>query len=212
MLSLTLSLGVWQLERLRWKHDLLSQIERGEAMAPLPLPSHPEPFRRYTVVGRFAPGQVSYGAEVRSAAAGAAMGAHDVAALLRADAPPVIVDRGWVPTGVLAAPPLGVVTVSGYVRPPEHTPWMGAKDDPAARRFFALDPVAIGSALNIPTVAPFTLVVIGPPGQSPEPVQTLPRPPNDHLSYAATWFSLSAALVAVFLVYARQTLRRKTAP
>ena len=82
----------------------------------------------------------------------------------------------------------------GYVRPPEHPRWFGATDDPAARRFFALDPAAIGAALGLAEVAPFTLVALGPAGGVPEPAQALPRPPNDHLGYAITWFGLAGLL------------------
>jgi surfeit locus 1 family protein len=86
---------------------------------------------------------------------------------------------------------------------------MGAADDPVHRRFYALDPAKIGASLGYSTVAPFTLVAIGPAGSVPDPIQAMPRPPNDHLSYAITWFSLSAALVVVFVVYVRQMIRQE---
>ena len=41
----------------------------------------------------------------------------------------------------------------------------------------------------------------------PEPASALPRPPNDHLNYALTWFGLAASLVAVFGAYVRKVLR-----
>jgi surfeit locus 1 family protein len=34
----------------------------------------------------------------------------------------------------------------------------------------------------------------------------LPRPPNDHLSYAITWFGLAAVLLVVFVVYATKKI------
>jgi surfeit locus 1 family protein len=94
---------------------------------------------------------------------------------------------------------------------PEPSTWTSASDDPGQRRFYSLDPAAIGASLGHPSVAPFALIVIGPAGSIPEPVQTLPRPPNDHLSYALTWFSLSVALVIVFFVYVRQSLHGESA-
>ncbi len=209
MLALTLSLGFWQIERLAWKRGLLSEIERGEAMAPVSLGDDPPAFQRVTVAGRFRPGVVRYGAEVRSAGGPAVMGAHLVSALERPGADPVIVDRGWAPLDAPAEPTPAAVEVVGYVRPPEHTPLFGPKDDPVGRRFFALDPAAIGASLGLVRVAPYTIVAMGPPGSMPEPATALPRPPNDHLSYAITWFALSAALVGVLAVYTRQTLRQE---
>jgi surfeit locus 1 family protein len=209
MLGLTLGLGVWQLQRLVWKTTLLASIDAGEAAAPVNLPSSPTPFRRYFLTGRFAPGQAWYGAEVRQTSTGAVMGAHVMSVVIRPDLPAVVVDRGWAPDGADLPPEPALATLEGYIRAPEHVPWMGAKDDPAQRRFYALDPAAIGKSLGFASVAPYTFVVMGKANGSPEPVQALPRPPNDHLSYAITWFSLAAALVVVFIVYARQTFRRE---
>jgi surfeit locus 1 family protein len=80
-----------------------------------------------------------------------------------------------------------------------------------ARRFFTLDPVAIGAAVGQPTVRPFVLVALatGPAiaGHWPEPAQHLPRPPNNHLSYAITWYGLAVALLAIFIVWARKGSR-----
>ena len=208
MLALTLSLGVWQLQRLSWKRGLLAEIDRGEAGSPVPLGANPVPFQRVRVEGRFMPGVARYGAEVRSSRAGAAMGAHLLSPLAGPGADPVIVDRGWAPLGFDDAAPPGPVVVDGYVRPPEYPVRFGAADDPAARRFFALDPAAIGASLGLARVAPFVVVALGPQGVLPEPASALPRPPNDHLSYALTWFGLSATLAVVFAIHVRQTLRQ----
>ena len=48
-----------------------------------------------------------------------------------------------------------------------------------------------------------------PPGAYPEPATAMPRPPNNHLSYAITWFSLSVILVVIFAVFVRQTLQAR---
>ncbi len=45
----------------------------------------------------------------------------------------------------------------------------------------------------------------------PEAGETVLRFPNNHLSYAFTWFGMAAALVAVFVVWAySQRKRRET--
>lgn len=84
-----------------------------------------------------------------------------------------------------------------------------ATDDTELRRFYTLDPAAIGAALSLGRVAPFTLVALGPtpPEGYPDPAKRLPRPPNDHLSYAITWYSLAGTLLVVFFVYSRKVLR-----
>jgi surfeit locus 1 family protein len=89
----------------------------------------------------------------------------------------------------------------GYIRLPETPNFLSASDDPEGLRFYTLNPAAIGAALGVPDVAPFTLVALrdkrGAAG-APEPAEGLPRPPNNHLQYALTWFGLAGALLAVF--------------
>ena len=143
------------------------------------------------------------------------IGSHVLFPLQRPGAPAVLVDRGWAPPDAPVPSPPGEVQVVGYVRPPDHASWFSVGDSPGTHTFYTLDPAVIGPALGVPDVAPFTLVALGdaaPPGAYPEPATALPRPPNDHLSYAVTWFGLSAALVAVFAVYVRQVLMRRRVP
>ena len=54
-----------------------------------------------------------------------------------------------------------------------------------------------------------TLVALGPaPSQGyPDPAKHLPRPPNDHLQYALTWYGFAATLLVIFFLYARKVLR-----
>ena len=63
--------------------------------------------------------------------------------------------------------------------------------------------LAIGAALGNPQVAPFTLVALAPSAfGGAQPATELPRPTNNHLQYAFTWFGLSGALMAVFISWA----------
>jgi surfeit locus 1 family protein len=134
------------------------------------------------------------------------IGAQLLLPLERAGAPTVLVDRGWVAEHAKPATPPGIISIEGFVREAEVPSWFSAPDDPAGRRFFTLNPAVIGRALGLESVAPFTLVVLQkgekPPPDGPIPAEHLPRPPNDHLSYAITWFGLALVLAIVFGVYA----------
>ncbi len=136
-----------------------------------------------------------------------ATGAERLQLLQRPDGPPLLVDLGWVPTEGTAPPAAtGSATVEGYARAPEHPHWFSPDNDPAAHRFYTLDPAVIGAALRQGNVAPFTLVAMGRPTDTPPiPATALPRPPNNHLQYALTWFGLAAALVGVFVVWVRES-------
>lgn len=208
MLGITLSLGVWQVERLRWKRGLLSEIDRAEASPPIPLSDPPVPFEKVEVTGTFRPDLAAhYGTEVRSTAAGAQLGSQLVVPLDRPGKPVLLIDRGWLPDDTAPKTPAGPVTLTGYVRPAETGNPFAPGPDQAARRFWSLDPAVIGRSLGLASVEPYTVVLLGPATASPMPAQALPRPPNDHLGYAATWFGLSACLIAVFAIYVRRTLR-----
>ncbi len=210
MLALAIGLGVWQVQRLAWKTQLLAEIDRGEAAPPIPLPADPRPFTKVRVRGLLRQDLAAlYGIEVRSTQAGPVLGAFLLNPLERDGTDPIIVDRGWVPSDVPRDTASIPATVEGYVRAPEQPLRFGATDDPVARRFYALDPAAIGASLGLRRVAPFTLVVLGgvDPGVFPEPSLALPRPANNHFIYALTWFGLAAALLAVFGVYVRKSLK-----
>jgi surfeit locus 1 family protein len=206
MLCLLLGLGVWQLQRRAWKGDLLARIDAAEQLPAVPMPSHPDPFAKVRLEGILRPDlSVLYGAEVRSDT----LGAHLVMPLEREGAATVLVDLGWVPSQRDYRQTLPVGAVEGFIRPGEQAGRFSAKDDSAKRLFYTLDPVAIGAALGVADVAPFVLVAVGPsrPGVLPDPVQALPRPPDNHLQYALTWFGFAATLLIIFGLYARKTLQ-----
>lgn len=214
MLIVLLALGTWQVRRLFWKEDLLARIDHAEASPPIPLPAAPSPFTKVSVTGTFLPDEAAlYGADVRTIASGPEMGARMIVPMRQTNGEVILVDRGWVP---LSRPgpidqPQGTVTVSGYVRFGDTEHWFSAADDPAGRRFFTLDPKKIGDAVGQPNTSPFVLVLLaqrptadGRSDHWPDPAQHLPRPPNNHLSYAITWYGLAVALLAIFVIWARK--------
>jgi surfeit locus 1 family protein len=201
VLGLLLFLGTWQVQRLQWKNDLIARIAASEAAPAAPLAEPPEPFRKVAVTGRFDHGREALlGLEVR----GPVLGARLLTPLLREGAAPVLVDRGWVPVdraGAVARPE-GRVTIEAWVHPGDRAGMFAATDDAAGRRFYTFDPPAIGAALGLRDVAPYGLVVLGPAGGLPDPARTLPRPTNNHLGYAITWYGLALSLVGVLAAFA----------
>ena len=209
MLIVLIGLGSWQVQRLHWKQDAIARIAHAEANAPMPLTADPAPYSKVVVQGHLREDlAVQYGAEVRETPSGPKMGAHTIVPLEREHAPPLLVDLGWVPLMPNAAleRPDNPVSLTGYVHPPEARGWFSATDNAVERRFYTLDPPAIAAALRLAKTEPFVLIALGPKPASlwPEPAHRLPRPSNNHLSYAITWYGLAAALVVVFLVYARK--------
>jgi surfeit locus 1 family protein len=201
--SILIGLGIWQIKRLHWKQGLLAQIDAAEQASPVELAATTPPlFTRVVVHGVLRGDRIAlYGAEVR----GAHLGAQAIEVLDRVGAKPVLVDLGWVPADHFRpAPASGPRDITGYVRLPETPNFLSAPDDVEGLRFYTLNPATIGAALGAPDAAPFTLVALKNPlavplpAGAPEPADSLPRPPNNHLQYALTWFGLAAALLGVF--------------
>ncbi|GLK56926.1 surfeit locus 1 family protein [Methylopila capsulata] len=225
-LGLLVALGVWQLERLAWKNDLVARISARTEAPPVAAPAEADwpaldfdawGYRRVNLTGTFA-----HQNEVRVyVALGDARGPLSgpgyfvLTPLVRADGSAVIVNRGFVPEplGDPARRPetlvAGPVTVTGLLRVPEDRNLFTPADDPAKRLFFARDPKAIAAGLRLTRVAPFTVDADATPnpGGLPQGGETRLTFPNRHLEYALTWFGLAAALAAVFAVYAVRALR-----
>lgn len=218
MFVVLLGLGTWQVRRLAWKEAILAQIAQAEAAPPVPLPptldgTVPEPFTKVAVTGTLMHDRSAlFGAEVRDTRAGSELGALLIEPLQRDGAPPLLVDRGWVPMKSAApvALPQGAVTIAGYVHQADRPGLFSAHDDVPGRHFYTLDPDAIGAALGLNRVAPFILIALGSPppqGGLPIPAEHLPQPPNNHLAYAITWYGLAGALLVIFTVWARKAAR-----
>ncbi|MFN8982808.1 MAG: SURF1 family protein [Alphaproteobacteria bacterium] len=207
VLIILLGLGTWQAQRLAWKNDVLARIAAAEGAPPAPFSDPPVPYAKLEVLGRFDHGREALlGVEIRANRRGARL----VVPFLRDSGPPVLVDRGWVPIDGLAGLPRpeGPQRIMGYVRFGEPAGRFAAQNDVAGRRFYHYDPAAIGAALGVPGMAPYGLVLLGQPGSLPEPAQILPRPRNNHLGYAITWYGLALSLVGVFVAFAWRGRKR----
>ncbi len=211
--SILIGLGVWQIRRLNWKEEILARIDAAEQSAPVELTSETPPlFTRVTVRGVLRGGRAAlFGAEVR----GDHMGAQAIEVLDRDGERPVLVNLGWVVTdGGRPKVVSGPRDLTGYIRLPETANFLSAPDDPEGLRFYTVNPAAIGAALGVPDVAPFTLVVLRDklgaalPVGAPAAAEGLPRPPNNHLQYALTWFGLAGALLVVFVAWVAKKQNR----
>jgi surfeit locus 1 family protein len=214
-LAILISLGCWQLRRLAWKEELLAKIE-SRAHAPAEaVPSEAEwqelkpedyEYRRVGVSGTFLNDDETY--LFRAAANGPV---YRVLTPLRlTNGATVLVDRGIVPldlrdpTRRAAGQIEGEVQVTGLMRAPEPRNFFTPADRPDRREWYSRDPEAVAKAIDLARAAPFSIDLEAPaaPGGWPRAGATIRDIPNDHLSYALTWFGLAATLAGVFVAYA----------
>jgi surfeit locus 1 family protein len=220
--AVLIGLGLWQLQRLAWKNAILAEIEERVDAMPQPLPPQPawaglEPddyeYRHVTLDGIF--DHTKEALVFRGTAAGPGYFVLTPLQLLSGGI--VIVNRGFVPTGKAPAATraqgqiAGIVHVSGLMRKPEPRNAFTPADNPARGEYFTRDPGLIAAHFALSGAAPFTVDAdaIPVPGGLPVGGATELAIPNNHFSYALTWFGLAIGLFGVFAVFA---WRKVTAP
>ena len=198
--AILMSLGKWQLDRLAWKENILSQIDARIGDAPVDLPETPDPeadkYMPVTVTGTFEPRGLRVLASRKIIGAG-----HRIITVFDVDGRQIMVDRGFLKNGdAPGAFPDGPVTVVGNLHWPDEIDGFTPDTDSARNIWYARDVDAMAAALG---TEPVLLIAASQtdPAITPLPVDTAAIP-NDHLQYAITWFSLAliwAAMTGFFL-------------
>jgi surfeit locus 1 family protein len=213
LFALLLSLGVWQLQRLHWKLDLIAQIQRN-MHAPaisldqaLKLGLERAQYRRVAVTGTLDNAKESY---VYTTGLQGRPGYHILTPLLLAGRIAVIVDRGYVPLALRdpasrpGSEPGGIVQIVGVLRTSDKPNLFTPRANLRERVWFARDVEAMAGCDHLRLAAPIVLEAVATSGQKwPRGGQTRIDLPNDHLQYALTWFLLAAALLVVYVAYHR---------
>jgi surfeit locus 1 family protein len=210
---LLIGLGVWQVQRLKWKTDLLHHIDALQTAKARPIGPVLDAIRRgvdadYTRVSLDCPDVETRPVLRLFMPYQGLMGYRLVTACPLAGAPyaSVLVNRGFIgQEGV--EPPRDVPgraigrPVVGVLRRPTDRNFVTPHNQPAANLWYWSDVPAMAAALHAQAPAPLVLML-----ESPAPASGEPRPvalpanlPNNHLGYAITWFGLAAALAGVYL-------------
>lgn len=207
-LALLIWLGVWQLQRLEWKQEILARIDARIAAAPVPLPVTPDPvLDEYLAVT--ATGEIGSPAILVQASHKRFGPGFRVIAPFTTGGRRILVDRGFLPDAERRnALPAVAATLTGTLHWPDEVDGYTPAPDAKTGIWFARDVPALAAALG---TEPVLLVVRStsedPPAVTPMPVDTAGIP-NDHLQYAVTWFLL-AAVWAAMSIYWLAGLRRR---
>lgn len=195
------ALGVWQLQRMQWKRDLIARVEARVDAPPVSIPPRTrwpqidaasDEYRRVRVTGRYLPGSEARTQAVTDLGAGSWV----LTALQTERGELVFVNRGFVPTGEQANPaPDGPVSTVGLLRLPEPHGGFLRRNDPAADRWYSRDVEQIARARGVPPArtAPFFIDAEADATRAgwPRAGMTVVRFRDTHLSYALTWFALA---------------------
>lgn len=214
-----IGLGLWQLERLAWKNELIVAVEiANEAEPAVTLPAVEllpySEYKKMRLTGHF------FGKELLMTPRywHTKIGYNLVQPFKLQDGTAVLVNRGWVPvdkkepgTRLESMAPKDAVTVEGDIRKTGRKNWVTPDNNPEKNLWFWYDIPAMEKALKMKGLPEIVIDQTSAAGQA-----DLPRPNepsihnlrNDHLGYAITWFATALAGLLIWLFY---HLERKSA-
>ena len=211
--AILVGLGVWQLQRLKWKEGLLAHIAALQSAPARPLADALKAGGDldFTRVSFECPNLLSSPrARVYGVQDGEIAYRQMVACLVPGGAGSVLVDIGYeacvdkAPTAPFSGPLIGIL------RKPDARTFVTPPDQPANKLWYWRDLKSMAQTLGAGPPIPVFLAL----EQGPQPPtgcklarSAIPANiPNRHLEYALTWFGLAAALVGVYLA---MLLRRR---
>jgi surfeit locus 1 family protein len=214
MLAVLLGLGFWQLERLRWKLALISEMTRNMHSAPISMRRAmaiglaQSQYRRVLLSGRYINSREAY---IFATDPEGAPVYHVWTPIVLDGGGVMIVDRGIVPLALRdprtrpAGELQGEQRVAGVLRNPDGNGPFTPAPQLAQRIWYARDLAGIAAAEHLVLLAPAIVEADATPiaGGWPRGGQTVVSLPNDHLQYAITWFLMAAGLLVVYLLYHR---------
>jgi surfeit locus 1 family protein len=214
-LAILVTLGTWQLERRAEKHAFLDAIAAKAKSEPVPLEqalASPDPrFVRVQIeLPAHCEGQaIVNGFEVDNGVT--VTGGNLIVPAKRPDGSWIMVARGFVPGDVMrewggrieGAPCPSRVLGVAVLTEANTGGWFTPAPDRAARRWFSYDALDMGRAAGLSPVSPWIARLEPEPemeeGIYPRPTAYAADVPDNHLTYALTWYGLALTLIGVYL-------------
>lgn len=217
------ALGVWQVERLGWKENLIKNANERIHLAPIAAPTKSEwgkvtydndEYRPVTLTGRF----LNDKEVLVTAVADEDTGYWVLTPMETEDGAITFINRGFVPmdkrdqqsrkAGIID----GETTVTGLLRMSEGGGFFPRKNNPDSNLWYTRQLPAMAKKVGLDDVAPYFIDADRTPNKGGLPIGglTVVSFPNNHLSYAITWFTLAAGVFAasIFLVISEKRRRR----
>jgi surfeit locus 1 family protein len=211
-------LGLWQLERLTWKTDLLANIENNKQAQPVSLEDAimlreaEQTFHPVVIEGAFVSEPIIfYGLRLHEKRAGyhiimpfrTRLAAKNSSVLDYV----ILVNLGWVAQDTFPnwqPPPelASIARITGRLRLPETPNIFTPANLPDTGTWQVMNVDEINAYYGLYPSLPYwvqlTDVLVG--EGWPQPITAIPQLPNNHLKYALTWFALALGLIAVVII------------
>ncbi|MCR5857519.1 SURF1 family protein [Mesorhizobium sp. J428] len=202
--ALQCALGIWQVQRLQWKLDLIARVDARVSAAPVAPPgpaawggvdAASAEYLKVRATGRFLDERETLVQAVTDLGSGYWV----LIPFVTDQGFTVLVNRGFVPPDFRN--PItrsenkagGETAVTGLLRLSEPGGGFLRDNDPVAGRWYSRDVAAIAAAQRLDRAAPYFIDADATPNPGAWPVGGLTRISfsNNHLVYAITWFGLA---------------------
>jgi len=214
-LCILCALGIWQLQRLAWKKDLITTLEASynqERPASLDLAQNPPEFAYGRITGNFLPHKAFLlgPPRIQDEVPG-----YDLIVPLQISDQTLLINMGWTPHPLDKQPIYHLqdqtLAFYGLLRMPGWNAFT-PKNQPEKNIWFRLNTTEIASAKALENLYPsylmanranykFDAAFFG------DSAQNKLMPNNNHLQYALFWFAMAIALLSV---YTLRFLKRKS--
>ncbi len=216
------ALGLWQVQRLFWKLDLIARVDarvHAEAVAPptqaewpMTKPEDAE-YRHVTLNGTFDNSRETLVQAVTERGPGFWV----LTPLTLTDGRTVLINRGFVPpdrrdpASRAEGQPQGEISVTGLLRLSEAEGAFLRSNNPTGGNWYSRDVEAIGGSKGLADLAPYFIDADATANAGGYPVGglTVIQFRNSHVVYALTWFSLAIMSFAAMVLLPR-FLRKET--
>ena len=207
--AILVSLGTWQVKRLAWKEATLLQIDARISADPVALPTsfdrEGDLYLPVEVTGTFGADRIRVLISQKKVGAG-----YRIISPFMTQGRTILVDRGVIPIAEeVPAPHADETSVTGNLHWPNEVDSYTPEPDVKRDIWFARDVDRMAAKLG---AEPVLLILRRSTPATPE-ITPLPVSragiPNDHLSYAITWFSL-AVIWFVMTAFLLWRIRQRT--
>ncbi len=204
------SLGTWQLERLRWKTDILSSMRTSLSLPSLEISEevikniNKYSYRHIQLTGSYL---YNNNVTIYSKVFNKKVGKHLVIPF-KTQYGTVLVNRGFIPKdfNILGNDETKVIKINGIIKFQQKINYFTPKNNISGNEWYYINIDEVSNYLSIPLLKFYIVEKDNDDEKYPIGSQYNINIPNDHLQYAITWFSLALALSIFINVFWRRNV------
>ena len=209
-LLILVSLGTWQLERLRWKTDNLSSMKESLSLPPLKITGQvidnidQYSFRRIQLTGNYL---YKDNITIYSKVFNKKVGKHLIVPL-ETQYGIILVNRGFIPSDFNIENNIksGEISINGIVKFQQKINYFTPNNNIIKNEWYYININEVSNFLSLPLLNFYIVEENNIEEKYPVGSQYNINIPNDHLQYAITWFSLALALCIFINIFWRKNV------